>query len=210
MKKRKDNFFNVIAKKQTYLNMAYLLLTYILGIFYFTVLVTGISLGFGLVITLIGIPILVGMIFLWRAFAKFEIYQAKNILNINIQYKKSKRIENFWKKIEHTLKDSFTWKSLAYLFIKFPIGIFSFVVLVTLLSVSLSFIAVPFAYYLTDLKTIIFNSGIENFCSINKGFLSIVLGIIGAFLFFVSLHAFNGIAKLSGILAKELLGKNNL
>ena len=55
---QKRGFFGVVADPQSYLNIIYLLLVFPLGTFYFVFLVTGLSLGFGLLITLLGIPIL--------------------------------------------------------------------------------------------------------------------------------------------------------
>ncbi len=56
------NIFGVYFRPQTYLNLLYLLLAFPLGLAYFVFLVTGLSLGFGLIITLAGIPILVLML----------------------------------------------------------------------------------------------------------------------------------------------------
>ena len=47
-------------RRQTYGNIAYLTLTAVLGQLYFVGFVTGASLGLGLIITLLGLPILVG------------------------------------------------------------------------------------------------------------------------------------------------------
>ncbi len=43
-------FFGVVARGQSYLNMIYLLLAFPLGVCYFVFLVTGLSLGIGLLI----------------------------------------------------------------------------------------------------------------------------------------------------------------
>ena len=50
--------FGVVTNPQSYLNIVYLLLAFPLGTFYFVFLVTGLSLGAGLSITLLGIPLL--------------------------------------------------------------------------------------------------------------------------------------------------------
>ena len=205
--KKSSGFFGVIAKRQTYLNMLYLLLSFILGIFYFVFLVTGISIGLGMVLALVGVPILVGMIFLWREFAKFEKYQTEKILGVKLSWKKSKKVKGFWNKLWSRICEPFTWKSLGYLFVKFPLGIFSFVILITFLSIALSFIAVPFVYYLTNLGSFFMGSCVNGFCFVQNGFCSILWGLFGILFLFVSLHLFNWIAKFSGLLAKGLLGR---
>jgi len=209
MEIKKTNFFNVITQNQTYSNTLYLLLSFPLGLFYFVFLITGLSLGIGLTITLFGIPILVGMLFLWRIFAVFECKLTELMLNIDISTIPLKQSKNIWGKILIRLRDSFTWKGLAYLFIKFPLGIFSFIVLVTLLSVSLSMAAVPILHYLTEIEVLngTFCITQNNVCFVNNYFIAITTGIIGIFLFFVSLHVFNGLAHVFGLLTKVMLEK---
>ena len=191
------------------MNIFYLLLSFPLGLFYFTFLVTGLSLGAGLVITFLGIPILFGTLLLWRVFGGFERQLAVIMLKIKIPFKPLKKSKKFWENIKLYFTDSFTWKSLTYLFIKFPLGIVSFVILVTLFSVSLSLVAVPILYYLTRVGTIAGNFciGTNGVCFINNYFNAIIVGIVGVFLVFVSLHAINGIARIFGLLTKALLGK---
>lgn len=209
MKSKSSNFFKVITQSQTYRNLSYLLFSFPLGIFYFVFLVTGLSLGLGLIITLFGIPILFGTLLLCRVFASFERQQAKIILGIDIPHAAIKQPKGIWKKIQAYLNDSFTWKSMAYLFIKFPLGIISFVVLVTLLSVSLGLIATPLFYYLTETGILqgTFCIAQTNICFIDNYFTSIIWAIIGAFLLFIFLHALNGLARISGLLAKSMLEK---
>ncbi len=214
MEKKRGGFFRVIADSQTYLNMLYLLVSFPLGIIYFTVLVTGLSLGFGLIITWFGIPILLGMMFLWRAFAMFERKAAINILNIDIPFKtkkekKKKKEENkFWNRLKKNFKDDYTWRSLGYLLVKFPLGIFSFVVLVTLISVALSFIVTPLFYYFDQAGLLAMNFCINNsFCFINSYFGAAIYSILGILLLFAFLHVLNGLTRVSGLFAKVMLEK---
>jgi hypothetical protein len=200
-------FFNVIIKKQTYLNLVYLLLAFPLGIFYFTFLTTGISLGLGLAITLIGIPILALMTIAWYGLGIFERTLSKTLLNVNIAPMSNNALKEktFWKKLSKHLNNSATWKSLGYLFIKFPLGILSFVVVVTFISVSLSLIASPIVYYLSTIfprmEFMVIN-GVE---LVTSYWPTAIMFVLGVFLLLVSFHLFNGLAYVSGILAKGLL-----
>ncbi len=56
------DFFNPIWKRQTWLNVLYHIISFPLGLVYFIFLVTGISLGFGLIILVFGIFILMAVI----------------------------------------------------------------------------------------------------------------------------------------------------
>jgi len=198
----------VIGERQTYLNMIYLLISFPLGVAYFVFLVTGISLGLGLVITLVGIPLLVLMTFLWYWVGIFERELSSNILGIDISPVKNKALKQkaFLKKVTMHLSQPITWKSLAYLFIKFPLGILSFVALVTLLSVSLGLAVFPIVYYsIRDISGINFMT-INGVSYIPQTWQIFLVAIIGIFLLFVSMHLLNGLAYVSGLFAKILLG----
>lgn len=204
-----DGFFNVITKKQTYLNLVYLLISLPLGILYFTLIITGISTGLGLIITLIGIPLLILMSFIWYWLGTFERTINTSLLNIKIKPSLSRAFKQktFFKKIETHLKEPITWKSLAYTIIKFPIGIISFVLLTVLLSLSLGLMISPLLYNLSlaypsfEFATI---NGIQIISSIWQAW---GLTIIGIFFLLISLHILNKLAQISGIIAKSLLGK---
>ena len=197
-----STFFKVIKQSQTYMNMLYLLLSFPLGTFYFVFLVTGLSLGLGLSITLFGIPILFGTLLLLREFAKFERHLTKIMLGVDIASDTKKDPEGTWYKVKYYLTDSFTWRAVAYLFIKFPLGIISFVFLTTLLSLSLGLIASPIFYHFTEIQIIqatIFNS--------NSYFVQVISPIIGVFLLLISFHTLNGLSHIFGLLAKYMLEK---
>jgi hypothetical protein len=147
------------------------------------------------------------MILLWRIFARFERFLTISLFGIKINPSHLKKTKKLWPRVKAHLKDSFTWKSLAYLFIKFPLGIISFVILVTFISVSLSFIVTPFIFVLTQTSLLngIIVSGAYSF--MNTYWFTGLIGIVGLLLVFVSLHIFNFLARLSGIIAKVLLEK---
>jgi len=206
-------FFEVIAKKQTYANMLYLFLSFPLGIFYFVFLVTGIALGLGLFITWFGIPILIGVMVAWHGFAALERILAGSILGVDIPYNPTnlKKEKSYWKKLKIHVNEPYTWKSLAYLFLRFPLGILAFVVLVVLIVVTLSLIATPILYYLADLDVLAGAFCTPNgICFISNYFIAFLWGLIGLFLVFVILHIFNGLAYSYGSLAKVLLEKRTI
>lgn len=202
-----SSFFKVIAQTRTYLSIFYLLLAFPLGIFYFVFLVTGLSLGAGLIITLFGIPVLLTTLFLWRMFAFFEIQLAKIVLDIDIQPTPMKQSKGLWGKLQPYLVDPFTWKSLVYLFLKFPLGIASFIILIVAISVSFAFIATPFIFHLQNIGAISGNFEVGQFSFMRSYWFTITTGIAGLLLLFVSLHIFNGLALVYGLLAKFMLEK---
>ncbi len=78
-------FFDVINKPQTWRNAGYLLLAFPLGIFYFVFIVTGLSLGLGLFITLLGIPVLIGVLVAVYGMGEFERMTTNSLLDLDTE-----------------------------------------------------------------------------------------------------------------------------
>ena len=192
------DFFKVIAERQSYMNLLYLLLSFPLGIFYFVFLVVGLSLGFGLFITLLGIPILILVLILSRVFARVEVILTNELLEMEIEIEPFvRRVNGFWDYLKRLLTDAGTWKDMGYLFLKFPMGIINFVFTVTLIAVTVAFLSVPFVYRISGLHLSL--AVINNF---NKAMLLFVFGI---FVGILSLHILNGLAYLNREFARVML-----
>lgn len=196
-------FFRAVVEPQSYLNALYLLLSFPLGIFYFVFLVTALSVGLGLAITWFGIPILAGAIALSYAFVAFERRMAIAMLGVEIAPMGAPQSPpGLWAKLRALLTNPVTWKGMAYLMCKFPLGIVSFVVLVTLTAVSVALIAVPFYYNVPGV-----NINWAGWSEVDTLSEALVMAVFGAALGLASLHAFNGLAWLWGWLARLMLGR---
>jgi len=197
-------FFGVAIQGQTYLNLVYLFLAFPLGVIYFILLVTGFSLGFGLLILWVGVIILAGMFVAWWGCALFERQIAISLLQEDIP-PMARNIPaglQTWDLVKSYLANPVTWKSLAYLLVKFPLGIFTFVVLVTLITVTLGFLAAPVIFPLCSNGTL--------YCGVADIHIDTLWKAIGCFfvglvLFFPTLHIFNGLAWISGRFARAML-----
>ncbi|WP_445475234.1 sensor domain-containing protein [Methanococcoides methylutens] len=194
------DFFGVVTRKQTYLNLTYLLFSFPLGTAYFIFLVTGLSMGLSLSITLIGIPILLLMLVAWWELASFERQLAIWLLGIDIPPMESRKItdQKMTEKLKGYIKNPVTWKGLVFLFIKFPLGIFTLIISFTLIVLTIALIAIPLIY-----KTDYVNFGTYQVDSFGVALMVMVGGLL---LGIISLHIMNALAKLSGILAYHLLG----
>jgi len=199
-----SKFFGVVIRGQTYLNLVYLFLAFPLGLFYFILLVTGFSLGFGLLIVLVGVFILAGMFVAWWACAVFERQLAISLLHEDIppMSRSAPAGMTTWDRIKSHLANPVTWKSLAYLLVKFPLGILIFVVLVTLISLTLAFLAAPVLYRFFPMEILHF--GIQ-YILIDTLWKAIVCFFVGVALIFPTLHIFNGLAWISGRFARVML-----
>ncbi len=205
-----SNFFGVVIRGQTYLNALYLLLAFPLGLSYFVFLVIGLSVGLATVIIWVGLLVLALVFAGWYAMLAFERKMAIDMLHEDIPPLSRQDLngKSLWQQFGTTLRNPVTWKGLLYLFGKLPVGIFSFLVLVTLVSVSAAFIGLPF-YYQYVHPAIDLSFGAYSFTPIwlidtlPKALLGCLFGL---FLALISLHIFNGLAWVSGKFARVMLG----
>jgi Putative sensor len=199
-----DPILGVVVNPQTYLNLAYLLLAFPLGLFYFVVLVTGFSLGIGLAIVWIGIPLLISVLMLSRTFANLERRLTSKLLNINIAQPTSDGVErNFWQRAKAVVLDPGTWAEIFYLFSKFVLGIISFVVVVALLVTSLGLMATPFFWRAWGVEA--WNVGIPGIWTVDSFPKALAVSVIGAIIGVASLHLTNALAWLYGEYSKAIL-----
>jgi two-component system phosphate regulon sensor histidine kinase PhoR len=138
--------------RQTYLRISYLLLAFPLGTLYFVVIITGLSVGAGLAIVIVGFPILVATLLAWLLFGRIERELAIHLLGAQVRpmsvpdpVRRTAR-----QRLLKTLGDPVTWKTLVYVLLEFPFGIFSFTLAIVLISVSLSLILFPVFYVVAN------------------------------------------------------------
>jgi hypothetical protein len=198
-------FFGVFIQGQTYLNMLYLLLAFPLGLFYFIFLVVGLATGLALVIVWVGLLLLALVIAGWWAFAVFERQLAIWLLNVDIppMSRQEPRQPGTWPTIVAYLKNPVTWKSLVYLFVKFPLGLLSFIILVTFGAITLALLTAPVTYQFMPIQ-VWFTDTL--YWQIDTLGWAVLAFFIGVGLMFVSMHLFNGLAWLSGCFARLMLG----
>lgn len=200
-----ENFFAVVGSGRAYLNMLYLGLTFPLGVFYFIYLVTGISVGFSLIILWIGIPILLLVIGGWWLLAAFERQMAVHWLGEDIGEMLQPLEEvSIAARLRAFLSGRVTWTSLVYLLVKFPMGILAFVTVVTLSAITVVFITAPLTYQWGVIQ-IDFWYGVPawNIHSLND---ALILSLIGLLFWPATLHITNALTWVNGWLARILLG----
>ena len=197
-----DIIFGPATDAQTYRNLFYLLLSFPLGVAYFVFLITGISLGSGLVVIFIGVPILIGMLYACRGLGAFERGVARSLLHVGIPSTSPLASgPGLWPKLKALLGDTTTWKSFFYLLLKFPFGVAAFVVLVTAFSVSLALILAPLTY-----STFTMDFGLWR---VNSKDEATICCLIGAVLLLSSFHLVNGLAFVWGRFAQIMLGPDH-
>jgi hypothetical protein len=140
-------FFGVVSQPQSYRNIGYLLLGLPLGTIWFTVLVSGLSVGISmLVVALLGIPVLLGIWYASRAFANVERSTANVFLgeHFALAPMASRARGNLWVRLRSMTRERDRWRELGYLLMRFPVGIATFTAAVTALAVPVLVAYAPF------------------------------------------------------------------
>jgi signal transduction histidine kinase len=132
---------------RTWLATFYLLLTLPLGILWFTLIVTGVALGLGLVVIWVGVPLLVVTIVVWVHAARLERWLIRTCLGVDIPDPSRRLIGgSAFRRLRAIVTDPATWKDFVYLILLLPLGIAWFTIVVTAWSAALGLLTVP-AYY---------------------------------------------------------------
>jgi hypothetical protein len=140
-------------RTSTWLAILYMLTALPLGVFYFSFLVAALSTGFSLLVIWIGLPLLYITLLLWLRMAEFERILTMRWLNVYIPSMSPRRYyqAGWWRRFQGRMTNPATWKSVAYLFVKFPFGIFSFTLVFSLYATAIALVLFPVAYLVDTL-----------------------------------------------------------
>lgn len=128
---------------------AYLLSGFVLAITYWVVLVSLLSSGLGLAITLVGIPILAATMLIWIELANAERWRARRLLGVDVR-RPYRRLESegITRRIWERTKDPAVWRDLVYLLLVFfPLAILTFTLAVAAWGVPLMLLSQPVYYW---------------------------------------------------------------
>lgn len=206
-------FLEVPVRAQTYRNMAYLLLAFPLGLAYFVVVTTGLSMGVGLLVTIVGIPLLLLTLLGTTLLAGFEASLANWLLDLDVPAPPPAddlahrgfptTVSGLLESLEQFLGSPTTWTSLVLVLVKFVFGIVAFVALTVVAVLVGTMLAAPLVY---DLPGVAYNFGPF---LVDTPLESAAVSLAGVVALFVGLHALNGLARLFGMATATLLGSTN-
>jgi len=139
------SFFGVFVDAKAYTSLVYLLAGFFTGIFYFTWTVTGLSLSAGLLLMIIGIPVLVLFLGSVRALGLGEGRLVEALLDVRMPRRPPLLPEGtgWLNRLTNLFTDSYTWKCIVYLLFHFPLALTSFLIVFTAIVISLSLVAAP-------------------------------------------------------------------
>jgi uncharacterized membrane protein len=210
-------FFGVAADPRTYASLFYMVFALATGIFYFTWVVTGLSLSIGLSVLIVGIPFVILFFGSIRLLSLVEGRLVEVMLGERMPRRPlyADRSKPLMARIGEMFKDPRTWSSMLYMALMLPLGVFYFTLAVTALSVSLSFIAAPpmvwfgFAEMNADFDGWALFGMQDGVVGTSAGYWSLpLLFALGVALLFATLHLARGIGKVHGLFAKHLLVKS--
>jgi signal transduction histidine kinase len=189
--------------RQLALDTVYLVLALPMGILTFTFVVTGWSVGLGLLITFIGLPILMVTVYASRWMAWLERRRAALVLGQPIPgVYKPPATGHFFDRVRAMFSDPSTWKDLAWHLLLLPIGIADFVVAVSAWSVSLGLISMP-AWWWALPENDPTELGLFEVDSWGKAVLACAIGIVALP---IAAALVRGTAAASGALSEIVLG----
>ena len=199
-------FFGVYGDSRAWIALFYMLLALVTGIFYFTVTVVGLSISFGLLWIIIGVPFFLLFIGFTRVLSLVEGRLVEGLLGVRMPRRpiRSTHGASFWQRIKEMLVDRRTWTTLFYMLLMLPLGIVYFVVAVVGLTGSLSLITTPIGTFLYRAGLVRGGELVPEFYDVSW-LHALTHTVVGVLLLTALLHAARGIGQLHGHIARELL-----
>ena len=196
-------FFGVYLDPRAWGALLYMLIAFITGIFYFTWAVTGVSLSVSLLILIFGLPLALLFLLSVRGLALLEGRLVEALLGVRMPRRPlfSHQGMKWMDRLKALLTDKATWLMLVYMVIQFVLGTAYFVAIVTVLSVSLSFLAIP-------ILQSVFHQGAVMMNNVRYSFpvWTYPLWMLGGFLLWTAfMNIARGVGQLHGRFAKWML-----
>ncbi|MBI5946341.1 MAG: sensor domain-containing protein [Chloroflexi bacterium] len=196
-------FFGVYADPRAWGGLLYMLIAFITGVFYFTWAVTGVSISASFVIFIFGLPLALLFLLSVRGLALLEGRLVEALLGVRMPRRPlfSHQGMKWLDRLKALLTDKATWLMLVYMLLQFVLGTVYFVLIVTSLTVSLTFFSMPFLQLIWNVPIISIGS--------QRIFLPywelIIISISGILLWTIFMNIARGIGQLHGRLAKWML-----
>ena len=196
-------FFGVYADARAWGALLYLLIAFVTGVLYFTWAVTGLATSISFALFIFGLPFALLFFLSVRGLALLEGRIVEALLGVRMPRRPlfSQRNLKWFDRIKELALDKHTWFSILYMLIQFVLGTVYFVLFVTVLSFSISFLAIP-VFQEAWGQGAIMNNGIRYYFP-TWSYPLLVLG--GVLLWTLFMNLARGIGQLHGRMAKALL-----
>jgi signal transduction histidine kinase len=195
-----------VAAWDTWVATGYLLATFPLGVFWFTVAVTGLAVGVATAIVWVGLPILFLSAVLWRLGARAERALLRGALRIDIPAPyRPPPAGSLLGRFRARLTDPTTWRDFAYLVLLLPLGGLWLALVLTAWGVPLALLLTPLWYRLVPAGAGMLHNGagLNLVDTLPKALGAALAGLL---LCLGAAHLVRGMALLHGRIAAGLLG----
>jgi hypothetical protein len=182
-----------------------MLIAFITGIVYFTWAVTGLSLSVSLAIFIFGLPFFFFFLHSVRSLALLEGRLVEALLGVRMprRPKFTSGDAKWLERLKMLVTDRYNWQMLFYMFCQLAFGTLYFSLIVTLFSVSLSFMISPILEAITHQGVAgIIIGNVRYYLSPPMYPLFVIFGFL---LLTASMHLFKWIGQLHGRYAKMFL-----
>jgi hypothetical protein len=191
-----------LVEPRAYGALFFMFLSLLTGIVYFTWVTTGLSLSLGLSILIFGLPFFLFFLATVRALSLVEGRLVESLLGVRMPRKPPvDKQGTLLERLKYWLTDGRTWSAMLYMVLKLPLGIVSFTLFTVLLSLSLGFMAAPFAQ-------LFFNQPILSLGSA-RVYVPLwalpLFWLVGALALLVAFHLAQALGRVFGSLAKGML-----
>ncbi|HEX9094234.1 MAG TPA: sensor histidine kinase [Coriobacteriia bacterium] len=201
---------------RTWLETLHLLLNLPVGIVTFTIVVTGFATGLGMLITLVGIPIIVLTVYVSRWMGSVERARTRAFLGIDVPrpYRADPPSDKWWRGPVARISDPATWLEVGYHLFMLPFGVLTFSVVVTAWSLGLGFLTSPlYGWSLPDGFRVGWavapsGTGAPNGWVIDTPFEYALLAVIGAGIILLTPWIVRGLATINRYVVRGMIGSD--
>lgn len=196
-------FFGVYTDPRAWGALLYMIIAFVTGIFYFVWAVTGLSLSVSLLIFIFGFPIALLFLLSVRGLALLEGRLVEALLGVRMPRRPlfSHQGMKWFDRLKTLLTDKATWLMIVYMLLQFVLGTVYFILIVTVLSFSVSFVFIPVLQERFHIGISMIND-VSYFAPVWSYPLFVLGGIL---LWTTFMNVARGIGQLHGKMAKWLL-----
>ncbi|MFD4524715.1 sensor histidine kinase [Streptomyces sp. NPDC058470] len=194
----------------------YVMLSLPLGILMFTYAVTMFSLGAGLLITFLGVPVLAGALAGCRGFGSLERARARRLLGVEVAAPEPLRMRKHgamaW--MGAVLRSGASWRHLLYAVVQFPWSVFSFVVALNFWVYGWALLTYPLWFWVFPMYG--GQDGLQLYGDdthsvyLNNPFEITVTALVGLLFTMATPWIVRGLTTVDGVMVRGLLGPSRL
>ncbi|QES49603.1 histidine kinase [Streptomyces venezuelae] len=213
---RRSAVLRAPVEGRTWREFGYLMLGLPLSVLYFSLAITGISLGAGLLVTFIGLPVLAATLVMCRGFGAFERTRARHLLRLDVADPEPVRTgkDGVLAWMGAVLKSGSAWRHLLYSLLHFPWAVFAATLALVLWTYGWAFLLYPLWFWVFPVFTE--QSGLQVFQNDDytfhlAGFGGVTLTCLtGLALTLVTPYVIRALVTVDGLLVTGLLGPSRL